>query len=191
MNALHLSKYGRCVTSGLGITVIVGLVGGASLLVRAESHDHGAEHQTKGHAGHGGGVGQHRHARWVKPPKEYAAKRSTRWADLEAIARGKRLYEGDCMTCHGADGKGTGPSAASLAHAPADLTHHFHRAPGSGDAYLFWRISEGGSVQPFSSMQSAMPAFKTTLTENQRWDVLAYVHAFFHLGLINWQPDGR
>jgi Cu/Ag efflux protein CusF len=31
-------------------------------------------------------------------------------------------------------------------------------------------------------MQSAMPAFKTVLSENQRWDVLAYVHATFHKG---------
>ena len=29
-------------------------------------------------------------------------------------------------------------------------------------------------------MQSAMPAFKTVLSEDQRWDVLAYVHAQFH-----------
>jgi Cu/Ag efflux protein CusF len=88
------------------------------------------------------------------------------------------------MVCHGTDGKGTGPAAQSLPHPPADLTHHFHRAPGDGDAYLFWRISEGGQVEPFKSMQSAMPAFKTVLSEEQRWDVLAYVHAQFHRGFL-------
>jgi Cu/Ag efflux protein CusF len=31
-------------------------------------------------------------------------------------------------------------------------------------------------------MQSAMPPFKTILTEDQRWDVLAYVHTRFHGG---------
>ena len=31
-------------------------------------------------------------------------------------------------------------------------------------------------------MQSAMPAFKTVLSEGQRWDVLAYVHEQFHRG---------
>jgi Cu/Ag efflux protein CusF len=71
-----------------------------------------------------------------------------------------------------------------LPHAPADLTHHFHRASGDGDAYLFWRVSEGGQVEPFKSMQSMMPAFKTVLTEDQRWDVLAYVHAHFHGGFM-------
>lgn len=86
------------------------------------------------------------------------------------------------MVCHGADGRGTGPAAKSLVHPPADLTHHFHIRPGDGDAYLFWRVSEGGTAEPFKSMQSAMPAFKTVLSEDQRWDVLAYVHNRFHQG---------
>ena len=86
--------------------------------------------------------------------------------------------------CHGADGKGTGPAGKGLPHPPADLTHHFHRAPGDGDAYLFWRVSEGGQVEPFKSSQSAMPAYKTVLSEDQRWDVLAYVHAQFHQGFL-------
>jgi Cu/Ag efflux protein CusF len=87
--------------------------------------------------------------------------------------------------CHGADGKGTGPVAKGLPHPPADLTHHFHRAPGDGDAYLFWRVSEGGQVEPFKASQSAMPAYKTILSEDQRWDVLAYVHAEFHKGFLS------
>jgi Cu/Ag efflux protein CusF len=95
------------------------------------------------------------------------------------------------MVCHGTDGKGTGPAAKGLPHAPADLTHHFHRAPGDGDAYLFWRVSEGGQVEPFQSMQSTMPAFKTVLTEDQRWDVLAYVHAQFHRGFMAKSVTGE
>ena len=41
-------------------------------------------------------------------------------------------------------------------------------------------------MEPFKSMGSAMPAFKTVLSEDERWDVLTYVHAFFHLGLTTW-----
>src|SRR6266540_3850437 len=129
--------------------------------------DHG--HTTEGHT--------HQHPWWETPPAEYANAHSTRWGDAAAVARGQQLYQTNCLMCHGADGKGTGPSAKSLPHAPADLTHHFHRAPGDGDAYLFWRVSEGGQVEPFKSSQSAMPAYKTVLSEDQRWDVLAYVHA--------------
>ena len=31
-------------------------------------------------------------------------------------------------------------------------------------------------------MKSAMPAFKNILTEEERWDVLVYVHQNFHRG---------
>jgi mono/diheme cytochrome c family protein len=133
-------------------------------------------HTTEGHT--------HQHPWWEAPPAEYANARSTRWDDAAAIARGQQLFQAYCLTCHGADGKGTGPIAKGLPHPPADLTHHFHRAPGDGDAYLFWRVSEGGQVEPFKSSQSAMPAFKAVLSEDQRWDVLAYVHAAFHKGFL-------
>jgi mono/diheme cytochrome c family protein len=135
--------------------------------------------------------GMHQHAKWVAPPPEYANKRSDRWADLDAIARGQRIYQHSCIICHGRDGRGTGPAAKALAHPPADLTHHFHRPPHHGDAYLFWRVSEGGAVEPFKSMQSAMPPFKTILSVDERWDVLAYEHAFFHLGLATWDATAQ
>jgi mono/diheme cytochrome c family protein len=126
----------------------------------------------------------HQHDAWEPPPPEYASARSTRWDNPAAVARGEPLFQTYCLVCHGADGKGTGPAAKGLPHAPADLTHHFHRAAGDGDAYLFWRVSEGGQVEPFRSMQSVMPAFKTVLSEGERWDVLAYVHATFHGGFL-------
>ena len=139
---------------------------------------HGLADQRPGPHTHEGQT--HKHDTWEKPPAAYAKARSTRWGDPAAAARGEPLFQTHCMVCHGTDGKGRGPGAAGLPHAPADLTHHFHRASGDGDAYLFWRVSEGGQVEPFTSMQSTMPAFKTVLTEDQRWDVLAYVHATFH-----------
>jgi len=138
--------------------------------VSADAHDDHGHHGT------------HRHPWWETPPPEYAGKRSTRWTDAAAITRGKPLFQTNCMSCHGTDGRGTGPAAKGLPHPPADLTNHFHNQPGDGDAYLFWRVSEGGMVEPFKSMQSTMPPFKTVLSEDQRWDVLAYVHAQFHRG---------
>jgi Cu/Ag efflux protein CusF len=40
-------------------------------------------------------------------------------------------------------------------------------------------------------MQSMMPAFKTVLTEDQRWDALAYVHAKFHGGFMSKSVTGE
>ena len=124
--------------------------------------------------------------RWLDPPAEYADKASNIWLNTEAIAHGKRIWEKHCLSCHGANGQGTGLIAESLSHLPADLSDNFHTAPGDGDAYLFWRVSEGGTIEPFKSLGSSMPAFKNVLSESERWDVLAYVHVFFHQGLINW-----
>jgi mono/diheme cytochrome c family protein len=142
---------------------------------------HGQQHGAAEAPGH------HSHDRWESPPPAYASLRSSLWADAAAIARGKQLFQTYCTVCHGADGRGTGPAAKGLPHPPADLTTNFHTAPGDGDAYLFWRVSEGGTVEPFKAMQSAMPAFKNLLSAEQRWQVLAYVHTYFHLGLAKWQ----
>jgi mono/diheme cytochrome c family protein len=168
---------------GLAVLMALLLVRGQGLAdKRPGKHTHGdkAPHgTTAGEQGH-----HHQHDTWETPPPEYASARSSRWDDPAAVVRGEPLFQTYCMVCHGTDGKGTGPAAAGLPHAPADLTHHFHRAPGDGDAYLFWRVSEGGQVEPFHSMQSVMPAFKDFLSEDQRWDVLAYVHATFHGGFL-------
>lgn len=161
---------------------------------RPGKHRHGPKAPQGSTAGdHGQAMGghPHQHDAWEPPPAAYANARSTRWDDAAAVTRGQPLYQANCLVCHGNDGKGTGPGAVGLPHAPADLTHHFHRAAGDGDAYLFWRISEGGQVEPYRSMQSTMPAFKTVLTEDQRWDVLAYVHATFHGGFIGTSVSGE
>ena len=152
--------------NALLITASIGLFAASGAALAGPGHD---------------GSGTHAHASWEKPPAEYASKVAKNWDDTSAALRGKKLYEQNCMACHGADGKGTGPAAAALEHAPADLTNNFHTAPGEGDGYLFWRISEGGLVEPYSSMNSSMPAFKDSMSEAQRWDVLVYVHQEFHV----------
>jgi len=146
----------------------------------AGDHDHKKMDHSKMHHG-----GTHRHSKWVEPPAAYASKKSDVWSDAAAAKRGEKLYATNCSSCHGADGTGSGPVAKSLPHAPADLTNHFHKAAGKGDAYLFWRVSEGGQVEPFKSMKSSMPAFKGSLSESERWDVLAYVHKQFHKGFLS------
>ncbi len=129
--------------------------------------------------------GMHRHDKWVEPPAGYAGKTWSHWDDKAIAARGEKLFMQNCAVCHGQGGQGNGPAAAGLAHKPADLTNHFHTAPGQGDDYLFWRISEGGQVSPFKEMQSAMPPFKR-LSEEDRWAILTFVHQRFHGGF----PEG-
>ncbi|MDH3376574.1 MAG: cytochrome c [Gammaproteobacteria bacterium] len=159
-----------------------------------EQHDQNMMQQGHGEGqmhGHSDDQAHHRHDNWIDPPQEYANKESHQWTNVDAIKRGEAIYKVHCKSCHGAGGQGTGPLARSLSHQPADLTNNFHTSPGTGDAYLFWRVTEGGAVEPFKSQESTMPAFKSILNASERWDVLAYVHTFFHQGLAKWSNDNE
>lgn len=136
-------------------------------------------------AQHDDGNQGHAHDEWIPVPAEYADRRGgALWSDHEAAERGEQLFMQNCQVCHGDSGDGSGVAAASLAHKPANLTRHLHRSDGSNDGYLFWRISEGGTTEPFRSMNSTMPAFKLSLSEAQIWDILAFVHNEFHQGFV-------
>jgi len=51
--------------------------------------------------------------------------------DADLVAEGARVYLQACAPCHGRDGKGDGPVAASLTKRPADLTRLAERAGGT------------------------------------------------------------
>lgn len=150
----------------------------AGVPMAAEENEQHHHNQRENHGQHD----THRHLEWLTPPSTYAGKISHRWGDEGAIGRGRPIYDAHCSVCHGADGRGTTAVGRTLPHPPADLSHHFHPHPGAGDAYLYWRVSEGGTVEPFNSAGSLMPAFSQVLSEDEIWDVLAYVCAVFHLG---------
>ena len=173
---------------GLSLTVLLCCIASDRLMAAGE-HEHHQHRQPEEHEHHHHSQPEepshhdtHKHQEWPTPPEYFVGKMSHRWGDAGAIERGRPLYANHCTVCHGADGRGTTEFAKTLPHQPADLTHHFHRHPGDGDAYLFWRVSQGGTVEPFKSAGSLMPAFDTVLSEEEIWDVLAYVCAEYHMG---------
>ena len=110
-------------------------------------------------------------------PESYAnANIPTRvWTDPKMLARGRELFESKCARCHGERGDGSGSDAAKLALKPADLTDAKMVAAMAGN-YWFWRVSEGGKVEPFKSRGSKMPAWKDDLSVVDRWAVITYAH---------------
>jgi len=56
---------------------------------------------------------------------------------------GKVLYHRYCASCHGMDGKGDGPVAASLRRPPTDLTTLARRAGGSFDEASVVTVIDG------------------------------------------------
>ena len=109
-----------------------------------------------------------------------------------SIAWGRTLYAQNCTACHGADGKGEGPRAASLAVWPPNLGGPLLWRRADGD--LLWRILHGtpGARQGGGA---AMPGFGAVLDEADAWALIDYMKA---LGagqslraLGNWpQPIG-
>ena len=110
-------------------------------------------------------------------PPEYAGKIMPAGMrdDSNARVTGKDIYEGklnpevNCVLCHGSGGKPTmvGKGAPDLSDPTAAKKHL--------DAEWFWRLSEKRSG-------SKMPGYKDKLTEEQRWQVIAYLRAFAQIG---------
>ncbi len=116
----------------------------------------------------------------VTVPEPYAGLSNPVENDEASLDRGAEQYSTLCASCHGDGGMGDGPAGASLDPAPAPVAHTSQML---GDDLLFWRISEGGVGEPFSS---TMPAWKDSLDEGARWDLINYMRA---LGQGQVQPQ--
>lgn len=103
------------------------------------------------------------------PPEEYAQVVNPLKGDPAAISGGETLFQQDCVSCHGTTGKGDGPAGSALNPKPADLGAV---QSSLSDGYLFWRITEGGMMEPF---RSVMPAWKGILDEEKTWQVVSYI----------------
>ena len=85
------------------------------------------------------------------------------------VAAGRALYERNCASCHGAFGKGDGPAALGMTPAPPPLGDPTAMADVT-PALLFRVISVGIAGTP-------MVGWGDRLAADQRWDIVAYLHA--------------
>ena len=100
---------------------------------------------------------------WAQGPWQAPAAEKGKKSPGGNAAAGKKLAETNCVSCHGAGGKGDGPAAAALNPKPADWTSA--KVQGESDGELFWKISNG---------RGPMPPWKH-LSDKDRWDLVAYV----------------
>jgi mono/diheme cytochrome c family protein len=77
---------------------------------------------------------------------------------------GREIYVNTCIRCHGIDGKGA--MGIQFVPPPADLTSDAIQS--RLDATLFKRIHDGKA-------NTAMGAWKYALSDDEIWDVLAYI----------------
>lgn len=103
--------------------------------------------------------------------------------DHRDIAAGQSLYADSCASCHGLSLEGqpnwrTPDADGVLPAPPHDGTGHtWHH----DDALLFEYTKFGGAAalenRGISEFNSGMPAFDETLTDDQIWNILAYIRS--------------
>ena len=104
-----------------------------------------------------------------EPPEPYADLKNPFTGNQEAALEGEVLYQSNCSSCHGFTGEGDGTASAGLDPKPQNLAQ---QQSGLSDAYLFWRISDGGLMEPFNSL---MPAWRGLFDEEQIWQLITYL----------------
>ena len=85
------------------------------------------------------------------------------------LAEGKQLFTKNCLSCHGALGKGDGKAGAALKPPPADLTDEEWKH-GSTDAEMYTVIRDGVKG-------TGMRGFAGRMTAKELWTVLNYVRS--------------
>ena len=83
--------------------------------------------------------------------------------------KGKAAYEKYCLACHGAEGKGDGPTGKMLKPSAADFTSDASKKKPERELLLIIQNGKPGT---------AMQAWKTQLPEADITDVLSYIATF-------------
>lgn len=104
-----------------------------------------------------------------EPPAAYAGKTNPFANQADAVAAGEALFAARCSSCHGPEGEGDGAAAASLDPKPTNLKTEI---PNLEDDFIFWRIMDGGAMEPWNS---SMPAHKGILSEDEVWQLVSYL----------------
>jgi mono/diheme cytochrome c family protein len=93
----------------------------------------------------------------------------------ESVKRGAEVFRSmNCGLCHGNDGRGHGPSSASLTDSsgypitPFDFTSGTQFKCGDSDEDMFRDLVTGLDGTP-------MPSFADAMSADQRWDVVHYI----------------
>lgn len=81
------------------------------------------------------------------------------------LAAGRVLYERNCVSCHGLDGKARTQAALAMKVKPADLTGQAVHERTEGEIY--WVITNG-------IKGSGMPGLATKNSDLERWEITLY-----------------
>jgi mono/diheme cytochrome c family protein len=89
------------------------------------------------------------------------------------LAEAKQLFLTRCADCHGKLSEGRMARADFFEPAAPDFTGTIYRQ--IDPSYLFWRISEGKTVEPYLTKGSVMPAWGAHFSDIEIWGLVAYL----------------
>ncbi|MBH0209931.1 MAG: c-type cytochrome, partial [Nitrospira sp.] len=89
--------------------------------------------------------------------------------DAISIANGADLFAANCIPCHGPQAKGNGVLAKTLPKQPVDLLTEPHTAMHTAGDFFHWLT--------YGRFNGVMPAFGEKFSEEERWDLLNFLHA--------------
>jgi len=125
--------------------------------VIAQDHDH--DHaQADQHDQHEAGAHTHAAAAALKNPVPSSA---------ASIAAGQKIFQANCVSCHGPAGAGDGKNIAQMNPKPSNLTDASWKH-GSTDGEIYTLIKDG-------SKDTAMKGFASKMTTNDIWNVVNYI----------------
>jgi mono/diheme cytochrome c family protein len=81
------------------------------------------------------------------------------------LAAAAKLFQDNCVMCHGEKGQGDGESAKTLNRKPANFTDKAMMSAET-DGALFWKMSQG---------RAPMPSWEDAFSETQRWQLVNYL----------------
>ena len=103
---------------------------------------------------------------WTIPPEAKTVTNPLP-VDDKLLAAGKATFKSKCSRCHGPGGKGDGPDADPEHADDMNLTNP-ERAVRNPDGVVFYKVWNG-------RQKPKMPTFKTEMTQDEVWAVVAYV----------------
>jgi putative copper resistance protein D len=89
--------------------------------------------------------------------------------DAISVANGAALFSANCVLCHGPQAKGNGILAKTFPIPPVDLLTEPHTAKHTAGDFFHW-LTHG-------IPGTGMPAFADKLSEEDRWDLVNFLHA--------------
>ena len=84
----------------------------------------------------------------------------------ERIESGRQLFQTNCKHCHGAEGRGDGPSG--LYFEPTPQAMQGERVTERSDGEIFWILGNGSAN---------MPSFGNLLTHEERWELILFIRS--------------